>query len=147
MDLYTVLRWLHNLNRWVVLVLLLWALVRSGMGWRFQRPWEGTDRKVALALTASLDTQLLLGAVLYVLGPVTSMVWRDFAAAMQNGRFFVLEHPFYMLVALVLAHIGSARARKAEGAQAHRTALLFFSLSLLALLLGMPWQRGWLPWL
>lgn len=147
MDFYTVLRWLHNLNRWLVVLFVLWALVRSLMGLRFGRPWERTDRRAMLGAVTTLDIQLLLGAVLYWLSPTTSLAFRDFAAAMQNGRFFVLEHPFYMLLALVLAHVGSVRARKAAGANAHRQALIFLGLALLFILLGMPWQRALLPWL
>lgn len=147
MDFYTFLRGLHNLNRWIIALLLLWVLVRALMGLRFRRPWESSDRKAATALTAALDLQLLIGAVLYFISPSTSAVFSAFAEAMRNTPFFVIEHPFYMLLALVLAHVGSVRARKApSGPQAHRTALIFFGLTLLLILLGMPWSRSWIPW-
>jgi predicted membrane channel-forming protein YqfA (hemolysin III family) len=61
---------------------------------------------------------------------------------MRNGplRFFVVEHPFGMVVSLALAHIGRARLKRAtDSGVRHRTALIFFGLSLLVMMASIPW--------
>ena len=62
--------------------------------------------------------------------------------AMQNSalRFIALEHLTGMLGAAALAHIGRVRVRKQAASLArHRQALIFYGLSLLLILLLIPW--------
>ena len=54
-------------------------------------------------------------------------------------RFWALEHPFAMMVALALAHIGFAKARKMGGTAAQRAASLYFTLAFLVILAAIPW--------
>jgi hypothetical protein len=55
-------------------------------------------------------------------------------------RFWVVEHLVGMLIAVALAHVGAVKIRKATGdARRHRVALIFFSLSLLAIFASIPW--------
>jgi hypothetical protein len=55
-------------------------------------------------------------------------------------RFFVVEHLFGMIVAVALAHVGRARAKKASDAVVrHRTVLVFVGLAMVAILLSIPW--------
>ncbi|MFN2211577.1 MAG: hypothetical protein ACK2UE_00765 [Anaerolineales bacterium] len=97
----------------------------------------------------SLDIQLLLGLILYFfLSPITKIVFSDLSSALANSgsRFFALEHVLIMVLAVILAHVGVAMARRTEDAVLkHRQAAIWFSLSLIALLLGMPWFRPLLP--
>ena len=89
-----------------------------------------------------LDLQLLLGLALYVgLSPITRTALQDFGAAMQTGasRFWAVEHPALMLLAVVLAHVGRSATRYAGSDRAGARARLWFGLSLLALLLATPW--------
>jgi hypothetical protein len=92
---------------------------------------------------AALDLQLLIGLLLYVfLSPVTQSAFVDMAAAMgaSDIRFFAVEHPFGMIVAIALAHVGRVRIRKAPDSESrHKRALIFFGLSLLILLASIPW--------
>ena len=96
--------------------------------------------------TAALDLQMLIGLVLYAfLSPVTQSAFVDMAAAMRAApiRFFAVEHPVGMIVAIALAHVGRVRIRKATDSESrHKRALVFFGLALLVLLLSMPWPIG-----
>src|SRR5690606_24139022 len=97
----------------------------------------------------SLDLQLLLGLLLYVvLSPITTSGFRDLGAAMSNSgvRFFLVEHALTMVVAVVLGQIGRTMSRRATDDQTKaRTAAIFYTLALVAILLGMPWFRPLLP--
>ena len=147
--MYSFVLAVHNILRWVVIILAILALVRSYSGWLGKRDWTTTDRKVGVFFASAMDLQLLLGLILYiVLSPTTRTAFSDFGAAMRiaDVRFFALEHFLYMIVAVVLVHIGTAMARKAtQAVDKHRRAALWFTLAGLALVLGMPWFRPLLP--
>ena len=143
--MYTIVLILHNLLRWIVLIVAIAAVVRSFMGWFRQRNWDGMDDRIGIALTSSMDLQFLLGLVLYfVLSPLTTSAFTSFGGAMANPdiRFFLVEHFPIMLVAIILAHIGRSRSRKAiEAVAKHRQAALFYGLSLLLVIVAIPWWR------
>ena len=101
-----------------------------------------------MAFVGLMDLQLLLGVLLMFLSPFMKTLWGNLGSAMQASatRFFVAEHWVGMLLALILAHVGSARARRASDPRAkHWHSLLWFSLSLLLVLLSIPWGRRLLP--
>lgn len=139
----------HNILRWIVLILLIIALVRAYWGWFGKREWEPTDTRVGRFYSISLDIQLLLGIILYFfLSDLTKVVLSNFSAAMSAPeiRFFGIEHFFYMVLAVILAHVGVATAKRAEEPVIkHRRTAIWFSLSLVTILLGMPWFRPLLP--
>jgi uncharacterized membrane protein YozB (DUF420 family) len=147
--MYTVVLAIHNVVRWIVLILILVALVRAYWGWLGKREWSETDRKVGSFLGMAIDTQLLLGLILYIfLSPITRTAFQNFGAAMQvpNVRFFAIEHIFYMLLAVVFVHVGAVLSRRAVDSVAkHKRAALWFSLAFVVILVGMPWTRPLLP--
>ena len=139
----------HSILRWIVLFLMILALVRAYWGWFGKRNWTSTDRRVGIFYSVSLDIQLLLGLILYFgLSPITRSAFSDFGAALANTdlRFFVFEHFLMMVLAVIFAHLGVATAKRAaEPVLKHRRSAIWFSLSLIAMLLGMPWFRPLLP--
>jgi hypothetical protein len=147
--LYPIILALHNIVRWVVLILGVVACVRAFLGWLKKRPWEPMDRKVGMFFGISIDIQILLGLLLYfIYSPITKSALQNFGAAMKapDVRFFAFEHVFYMVVAVVFAHLGGILPRKVdEAVSKHKRAALFFSVALLAILLGIPWMRPLLP--
>jgi hypothetical protein len=144
--MYDLLLFAHSWLRWLVLLAVLMAVARAAGGVSSRRPWTPVDDRAGMWLTASLDLQMLIGIVLYgFLSPVTKSAFVDMAAAMRAApiRFFVVEHPVGMIVAIALAHIGRVRVRKAATSEAkHKTALIFFGLALVVLLLSIPWPVG-----
>ena len=139
----------HSILRWIVLFLMILALVRAYWGWFGKRNWMSTDGRVGIYYSVSLDIQFLLGLILYFfLSPITQSALSNFRTAMSipDFRFFALEHTLYMILALILAHIGVATANRAsESVVKYRRSAIWFSLSLIAILLGMPWFRPLLP--
>ncbi len=134
----------HNILRWFVLIFAILAIIRAFMGWSGKRQWTGLDDKLGLGLTISLDTQVLLGLLLYfVFSPLTKVAFSDFGAAMGTSelRFFLVEHFLMMFIALVVAHIGRSRAKKADTDVAkHKRAAIFYTIALLLILAAIPWQ-------
>jgi len=145
----SIVLFLHNLNRWIVAALLILSFGRALWELRSSLSWSATDSKLSLFSTITMDIQLLLGLLLFfVLSPLTTGAFQKFFQAMQvtTVRFFTLEHTMYMLLAIVFAHIGQSRAKKAaEDVAKQRAIAIFFGLALLFLILGMPWFRPLLP--
>ena len=141
--MFTALLVVHSLLRWIVLGAAVIAAARAMGGWMGRRPWTDVDDVVGRIYVLSFDVQVLVGLLLYVaFSPMTQAAFEDFGAAMSNGvlRYWAVEHIFGMLIALALAHVGRARARRATDARArHRTASIFYGLSWLILLLSIPW--------
>lgn len=134
---------LHSLLRWVVLAAGLIVAARAITGARSGRAWTSADDTAGRWFVAILDVQLLLGLLLYgMLSPMTAIAFRDFGAAMGDSvlRFWAVEHVFGMAAAVVLAHLGRVRIRRAvDPARRHRTAAIFFGLALVAVLVTIPW--------
>ena len=147
--MYDVTLFLHNIIRWVALILVLFATISAIYGIFGKRDWTETNRKLGLFSTIALDIQLLLGLLLYIFfSPITKSALLDFGAAMGVAelRFFALEHGFFMLLAIVFAHLGSILPRRVESSNAkYKRAAIFFGLALIFLLLGIPWDRPFLP--
>lgn len=144
-----ILKDIHNLVRWVVIILGILALVRAYMGFLGNREWTERDRKIGIFFAVSIDIQLLIGLILYLfLSDITRTIFRDFSAAMSNEgiRFFALEHAFYMILAVVFVHLGSMLPRRVDDSRAKfARAAIWFTLTFLVIILGMPWFRPLLP--
>jgi hypothetical protein len=148
--MYDVVLALHNILRWVVVILAVAAVVRAYRGWLGKRDWEPADRKVGSFFAISMDVQLLVGLALYFfLSPMTQPIFRgQMSLVMGNDqmRFFGVEHIFYMILGVVFVHLGTILSRRAEQPLIkHRRAALWFSLVVLTLLVGVPWWRPLFP--
>jgi len=113
--MYSATLLLHSLLRWVVLATGLAAAGRGITGWN-GKAWTHADNRAGFAFVTALDLQFLLGILLYVvLSPNVSAAFSNIGGAMKDPalRFFLVEHAAGMIVALVLAHIGRAKTKKA----------------------------------
>ncbi len=136
--MYSPLLYIHSWLRWVLLALLVVSVVRGLRGGAF----TAADARVRTFTVASADTQMLLGILLYVVGPMTPRSAAAFGAYMKISalRFFTVEHPFVMVVALGVLHVFSSRSRKADtDALRHRRWAIGAGIALALILAGIPW--------
>jgi hypothetical protein len=140
--MYTTVLLLHSWLRWAVILAGLFVLVRAYGGWSGRKTWTGADDTGGFWFILLLDIQVVLGLILYFfLSPITQNAMQNFGEAMRVSalRFWAVEHTFGMVVGVALAHIGRVRARKASPARRHRTAAIFYTLALIAILISIPW--------
>jgi hypothetical protein len=144
--IYATVLVLHSWLRWVVVLTGAALCARAVFATVRRRPWQPWDRRLALAFVSALDAQLLLGLLLYFfLSPITPRSFGDLRTFMPISplRFFAIEHPFGMLLALIAAHVGWARSKRAPTDPVRWRQILVGSvLALLAILISIPW-----PWL
>lgn len=141
--MYEFLLSLHNMARWLVLLAALYLIYQSLRGLR-SRSYEPANYQAGLTYTGLMDVQLLLGVLLMVLSPLVQSALANPGAAMQNSqsRFFIAEHWVLMLAAVILAHVGNVRIKKAADALLqHRQALIWYGSSAVLLLFAVPWWR------
>jgi hypothetical protein len=132
--LYSALLFLHSLLRWLVLVAGIATVV-------------GAVRKKAspafVAFAGLLDMQLVVGLVMYfTVSPQTKIALGNFGAAMKDSelRFWAVEHPTMMILALVLVHVGRVMSKRAkDDAKRNRLTLVFSGIALAILLVAIPW--------
>ena len=66
-ETYNILLHLHSIGRWIVLLLLLFAIFNSLVAGN--RPWIRTDARAGTILVIFADLMLLLGIVMWFFGP------------------------------------------------------------------------------
>jgi hypothetical protein len=134
---------IHSILRWLVVIFAILALVRAYRGWIAKTEWVKMDDRAGLLFTSTIDLQVLVGLILYLfLSPITRTAFGNLANATSDRvlGYFTFDHIVIMLIAMALAHVGRAVSKKATLAQAKfRAAAIWFSLSALAILIGIPW--------
>ncbi|MEJ2708099.1 MAG: hypothetical protein P8074_10845 [Anaerolineales bacterium] len=147
--MYTTILAIHNVLRWFVILAGLVAVILAYAGWFGKRQWTSADRMAGLFFSIGMDLQVLLGLILYFfLSPLTRAVFQNFGAAMSDAqiRFFGLEHIFYMILALILVHVGRAVSRRPkEAVMKHRNAAIAYTLAFVLILIAIPWWRPLIP--
>lgn len=148
--LYPVILAIHNILRWAIVVLGAYVLYRTFGGWLNNRVWNEDDKKAGTFFTIALDSQLLMGLILYfVLSPITKAFFTNLSAGMSNDtiRFFGIEHFFIMLIGIALAHYASTLSKKGiSSTEKFKRSAILYSITLLLILLGVPWTtRPLLP--
>ena len=135
---YVILLTLHNLNRWLVLLFGLWALLQNVPGLNGSRPFTPAERRPVSMFMGSVHLQLVLGLLLFAyLGMNKVPV---FAGAPRQS--FQWEHVGLGVLAAIFATLASVQSRKAGTDQGkYRAAALWTGLSLLGALAGIPWWR------
>jgi len=153
---YSALLVAHSYLRWGVLGMSVVCVARAAHGWARRRPFERADERVVRVLLSIVDTQLLLGLLLYAgLSPITGAALHDVRGAMSNSvlRFFSLEHQVAMVAAIAVLHVGLLRAKRlGADPKRHRSVLVSTAAALVLFVVGVPWPglpyaRPLLRWL
>lgn len=147
--MYQITLILHSYTRWIVLIISLYTLFIIWRGFIQKREWTKTETMASRLFVWAFTLQFILGAILFFIPDglaqtAIKIMGQDFGTAMQTRdiRFFGLEHPLQMTIAMAVVHIGASRARKVTpSAKQFRWAVISFTLGLLLILAGIPWWR------
>jgi hypothetical protein len=147
---------LHNILRWVVLILLILSIVKAYTGWQSKKAFSYGDRRIWLFTLISAHINFLIGLYLWLWGrfgmlkadlpPGTSVMKDKFL------RFFWVEHPTFMILSIVMITLGNSMGKKAVPDEIkYKRAFWFFFIALLMILVAVPWPfrsgigRPWFP--
>ncbi len=143
--MYNAMILLHSYTRWLVVIAMLFATVIACTGLFRQRKWTKWDTYSGLIFTIIITIQFIWGAILYFIPEgIAQAAIRDMSVAMKirDLRFFSLEHPLQMFIAIFLVHLGQARSRKAEDSRVKfRWAAGTFTIATILIFSAIPWWR------
>lgn len=145
--MYNILVHLHSVNRWIVLVLIILALVKSFSGWFGKREFTASDKKTALFALIFTHIQMLLGFALYFISPLVS--FEEGALESEVYRFYTIEHFSMMIIAIVIITLGFSLSKRAtESITKFKRVAVFYLIGLLIMLSSIPWPfridgAGW----
>lgn len=131
---------LHNLLRWLILILLVVNIVKNYMD--VKKPFTKSHKKLGLWLMICAHITLIVGVLIlgFEFVNLTST-----AGIMSNpilrNRF--IEHPLAMIIAIVLITIGKGVARKnISDLKKHKKSANLYLLALIIILIMIPWATS-----
>lgn len=147
---------LHNLLRWVIFILLLISMVKAYTGWQNKKVFSPGDKKVWLFTMISAHMTLLLGLYQVMLGrygmfttsvPEGTSIMKD-----KFYRFFWVEHPVAMILAIIFITLAHGMSKKTVSDEVkYKTAFYYFLVAFILILAAVPWPfreiigRPWAP--
>lgn len=143
MTIYSLTLLLHSYFRWLVVLAAVVSIVTALAGVLKNLPAKPYGKLAKLPFLIAVDTQLLIGLILACVSPKIRSALGDMATTMKTGslRFFIVEHPFLMILAIALVHIGAARARKATSDRVmYQRLLCWYTAAFVLVMAGIPWQ-------
>lgn len=144
MNLYPTLKVLHSYWAYLVLLVVVVATINAVIGMATKKEFSAKDFRLALFALILTHIQLLLGIILFVFANdfgENSMgeIMKDSTLRMRN-----VEHPFTMLIVVMLITIGYSKHKKLRtSASKLKTLSVTYGLALLAMLAMIPW-KNWL---
>ncbi|MEP0985637.1 hypothetical protein [Ekhidna sp.] len=136
--MYTFLLHFHSGLRWLILVAVVVAVIKSLIGLFGGTAYTKFDKILAVSFVGMMHLQLLTGLVLYFF--YSPFITYNMSDPVQ--RFWSVEHLALMLFAVVAAQVGRSISKKTQDAQVKfRFQSIFFGMSLVLMLLGIPWGR------
>jgi len=125
----------HSGWRYIVILVLVLALLKLLIGWLGGQRWSRLDQILGAATPIVIDIQWLLGIILWIM----KQSWSGSSALVS------WEHPITMTLALIAAHIGWSRAKRATVDKAKfSTAFLGFLIAGLLVSVGVARITGWM---
>jgi hypothetical protein len=124
------------------LVLLLASIVKSLSGLNGKKALTAGDKKLWLFTMISAHTTLLIGLILLFVGRISFTKIPEGVSVMKDAtyRFFLVEHPLMMIIAIVFITIGRGQAKKSiPDAVKYKKAFWFFVVALILILAAIPW--------
>ena len=135
--MYTGLLHLHNLLRWVILILLIISIAQSFAA-KSGKPADGL-KKTSLFLLISAHIQFLIGLYQYFAGPwgFKLIQANGMSEVMKNSamRFWAVEHITGMLIAIILITVARGKIKKSLFA----SSAWLYIIALILILATVPW--------
>ena len=146
---------LHNLLRWIILILLLLSIYKAYVGWKNKKVFSNSDRKTWLFTLIVAHITLLVGLYQWLWGRYGMLKIPSPEGGIMKSkfyRFFWVEHPTFMILAIIMITLGYGMAKKPLPDEVkYRRALWLFIVALLFILVAVPWPfrqdigRPWFP--
>lgn len=127
----------HSGLRYIVLALLLIAIINALLN-RKSGAYLKKDKMINLFTMVFIHIQLLLGLILYFVGPKVN--FSSWIQGVENVHFFAVEHALMMILAVIFITLGRKKAEKQPVANnKHKMILRYYGLGLIIIFIAIPW--------
>jgi len=139
-SMYTGFQHLHSYMSYLVLAGLVISIIMALKNYLTRQPFTDKDRKMALLGLIPTHLQWIFGLILYFLSPLGLSSLSGEAMSNSTLRLYSIEHPFTMILAVVLITIGFAKAKRGSDPKKQFMFIwAFYLLGLLLILIRIPW--------
>ena len=142
--MYPLIKILDYYWSYAALLVLIYAVFNALMGKIKSKDFESKDLRISLFGLIFSHFQLLIGLMLYSVSPLLNQ-WSKLSIVnlMSNRqiRFYLVEHPFLNIIAIVLITVGwSVHKKQSEPEKKFLRIIIFYGLGLLLSLTRIPWE-------
>lgn len=142
--MYETVQFIHSYWAYLVLIVLIVAVVNSIVGYATDKEYGATNFRIALFTLIASHIQLLIGIVLYF----TTPYFRAFSEVGMGGvmadstlRLYNIEHPIFMILAVVFITIGYSKHKgKLTSKPKFKLLAIFYTIALILMLSRIPWN-------
>ncbi|MEH0154486.1 hypothetical protein V6R21_10100 [Limibacter armeniacum] len=139
--MYNILKESHSGIGMVLLFLLLTVIIFLLAMFLFKKTWNKSAKIAALVGLILVHLQLLVGLLIYFMSPLG---WANFSSESMGypiSRFYIVEHPFGMLLAAFLITKGYkfSKSNTLSSRGKYKRLLVFYSLGFGVITYLIPW--------
>ena len=143
--MYETIQFIHSYWAYLTLLLIILATLNALKGSFTKQEFSNKDFRLALFALIVTHIQVLIGLILYMFSPsaMGAIKSTGMGSVMKDSilRYFSVEHPLMMLIAVVLITIGYSKHKKKESsAQKFKTIAIFYAIALVLVLSRIPWN-------
>ncbi|MBA5791983.1 hypothetical protein H1R17_03640 [Flavobacterium sp. xlx-214] len=141
--MYGYLLVLHSYMRWLVVILLVGALIFSFINKKKQAIYTIRHYKAFNFVKHCFNIQFIIGLVLLVQSPLVRIFWKQIVQAVKwrEIRFFGLEHPFMMILSIVLLNLFTHKSKtKLNTTKGFVYLFTVYCIILFLLFVSVPWS-------
>lgn len=142
--MYETIQFIHSYWAYLTLLLIVLATLNALKGVFTKGDFVNKDLRISLFALIVTHIQVLIGLMLFMFSPsaMGAIKGSGMGAVMKDSllRYFSVEHPLMMIIAVVLITIGySKHKKKATSAQKFKTIAIFYTIALVLILSRIPW--------
>ena len=146
--MYETIQFIHSYWAYLTLLLIVLATLNALKGVFTKGDFLNKDYRISLFALIVTHIQIVLGLILYMVSPSAMGAIKEggMGSVMKDSllRYFSVEHPLLMIIAVVLITIGYSKHKKKDtSTQKFRAIAIFYTIALILVLTRIPWST-WL---
>lgn len=141
--MYGYLLIIHSYLRWIVLGFLLFGLIFIFIKKSKKAIYTTKDYQLFKVIKNVFNLQFLVGILLLTQSPMVKAFWSEVSQAVKwrEIRFFGLEHPFMMILGVILLNIFTDKTKEKIGSNnAFKYLFVSYLIILFILFVSIPWS-------
>ncbi|RRA95265.1 hypothetical protein [Paenimyroides viscosum] len=141
--MYSYLLIIHSYLRWLVLASILIGLLFIIIKRSKKAIYTTKDYQLFKVIKNVFNLQFLVGILLLTQSPMVKAFWSEVSQAVKwrEIRFFGLEHPFMMILGVILLNIFTDKTKEKIGSNnAFKYLFVSYLIILFILFVSIPWS-------